>query len=227
MQIDNNKNKNIKKRNTIFINKRPKFEEVLKISNKKLKVSKFGNINSLKENKSSSKNQSNYIKKSSGGSKDESHLELFNSLKIKKYNISKDKNLATVYYRNKEENSNANEEYYIRKKRKLFPLFYYLMDAFINKLNRPQNFCCLDKKYLIVYNFMVRIFNISSYILLYKNFNIYKTIFTKELKDFNFQKFEQKFNINNDELMNNIEQKIFSNDNKENNEIFSKTIIYD
>ena len=121
----------------------------------------------------------------------------------------------------------ANEEYYIRKKRKLFPLFYYFMDAFINKLHRPQNFCCLDKKYLIVYNFMDRIFNISSYILLYKNFNIYKTIFSKELKDFNFQKFEQKFNINNDELMNNIEQKIFSNDNKENNEIFSKTIIYD
>ena len=101
------------------------------------------------------------------------------------------------------------------------------MDAFINKLHRPQNFCCLDKKYLIVYNFMERIFNISSYILLYKNFNIYKTIFSKELKDFNFQKFEQKFNINNDDLMNNLEQKIFSNDNKENNEIFSKTIIYD
>ena len=226
-QTDNNKNKNIKKRNTIFINKRPKFEEVLKISKEKLKVSKCGNINNLKENKSSSKNQSNYIKKSSGGAKDESHLELFNSLKIKKYNISKDKNLATVYYRNKEENSDANEEYYIRKKKKLFPLFYYFMDAFINKLHRPQNFCCLDKKYLIVYNFMERIFNISSYILLYKNFNIYKTIFSKELKDFNFQKFEQKFNINNDDLMNNLEQKIFSNDNKENNEIFSKTIIYD
>ena len=227
LQIDNNKNKTRKKRNTIYINKRPKFEEVLKISNKKLKLSKFCNINSLRDNNSASKNQSNNIKKSSGASKDESHLELFNSLKIKKYNMQKDKNLVTAYYKNKEENSNTNEEYIIRKEGKLFPLFYYLMDVFMKKLHRPQHFCCLDKKYLIVYNFMFRIFNISSYILLYKNFNIYKTIFSQELKDFNFQKFEKKFNINNDELMNNIEQKIFSHDNKENNEIFSKTIIYD
>ena len=94
-------------------------------------------------------------------------------------------------------------------------------------MDRPHTFCCLDKKYLIVYNFMGRIFNISSYILLYKNFNIYKTIFCKEMKDLNFHKYEKKFNINNNELMNNLEQKIFSNDNKENNEIFSKTIIYE
>ena len=47
------------------------------------------------------------------------------------------------------------------------------------------------------------------------------------MKDLNFHKYEKKFNINNNELMNNLEQKIFSNDNKENNEIFSKTIIYE
>ena len=228
LQIDNNnRNKTMKKRNTIYINKRPKFEEVLKIPKEKLKQSKFSNINSLKINNSVSKNQSNYLKKSSGASKDESHLELFDSLKIRKYNIPKDKNLATVYYKNEDENSNTNEEYIMRKTGKLFPVFYYFMDAFINKLHRPQNFCCLDKKYLIVYNFMVRIFNISSYILLYKNFNIYKTIFSKEMKDFNLHKLDMKFNINNEELMNNLEQKIFSLDNKENNEIFSKTLIYD
>jgi hypothetical protein len=216
-----------KKRNTIYLNKRPKFEEVFKVPKEKLKIPKFNYINSLKEKNNSAKNQSNYIKKSSGASKDESHLELCNSLKIKKYNMCKDRNLATNYCQNQEEHSNGTEEYIVRKKGKLFPLFYYFFDALIQKLGRPHSFCCLDKKYLIVYNFMGRIFNISSYILLYKNFNIYKTIFSKEMKDLNFHKYEKKFNINNTELMNNLEQKIFSNDNKENNEIFSKTIIYE
>ena len=225
LQVDSN-NRN-RKRNTIYLNKRPKFEEVLKVSKEKLNIYKFNNINSAQERNNSSKNQSNLIKKPSGGSKDESHLELFNSLKIKKYNMSKDKNLVTSYYRNQEENSNGTEEYILKKKGKLFPLFYYFLDVLIKKLDRPHTFCCLDKKYLIVYNFMGRIFNISSYILLYKNFNIYKTIFCKEMKDLNFHKYEKKFNINNNELMNNLEQKIFSNDNKENNEIFSKTIIYE
>ena len=231
-QIDNAKIKNQsqnpsqKKRNTIYINKRPKFEEVLKISKEKLKVFKFNNINSLKDNLSASKNLPNYLKKTSGASKDESHLELFTPVKVKKYNMPKEKNLS-IFYRNKEENSDTAEEYVVKKKGKLFPLFYYFMDVFMNKLERPQTFCCLDKKYLIVYNFMIRIFNISSYILLYKNFNIYKTIFSKEMKDLNFPKFEKKFNISNDKLMDNLEQKIFSDDNKENNEIFSKTIIYD
>ena len=98
------------------------------------------------------------------------------------------------------------------------------MDIFIQKLDRPKSFCCLDKKYLIVYNFMERILNISSYILLYRYISLYKSIFTKEIKNFNFYKVDKKININNNELMENIEQKIFTNDN-EYNEIFSKTII--
>ena len=95
----------------------------------------------------------------------------------------------------------------------------------ISKLDRPKNFCCLDKKFLIVYNFIGRIFDISSYIILFKDFSIYRTIFHKEMKHLNFDKLDKKFNINNIELMHNLEQKIFSYDS-DNNDIFSKTILY-
>ena len=228
-----------KPRNTIFINKRPKFDDDLRLSKERLRLNKLNNIHSMKENYSANKDQTNtIIRRPLNNYKDESYLELYNSINIKGMNKSREKTDNLVNRTNIEEQSNDNikyndnikdykeyKDFIIRKeKRKLFPLFYFFMDIFIQKLDRPKSFCCLDKKYLIVYNFMERILNISSYILLYRYFSLYKSIFTKEIKNFNFYKVDKKININNNELMENIEQKIFANDN-EYNEIFSKTII--
>ena len=228
-----------KPRNTIFINKRPKFDDDLRLSKERLRLNKLNNIHSMKENYSANKDQTNtIIRRPLNNYKDESYLELYNSTNIKGMNKSREKTDNLVNRTNIEEQSNDNikyndnikdykeyKDFIIRKeKRKLFPLFYFFMDIFIQKLDRPKSFCCLDKKYLIVYNFMERILNISSYILLYRYFSLYKSIFTKEIKNFNFYKVDKKININNNELMENIEQKIFTNDN-EYNEIFSKTII--
>ena len=228
-----------KPRNTIFINKRPKFDDDLRLSKERLRLNKLNNIHSMKENYSANKDQTNtIIRRPLNNYKDESYLELYNSINIKGMNKSREKTDNLVNRTNIEEQSNDNikyndnikdykeyKDFIIRKeKRKLFPLFYFFMDIFIQKLDRPKSFCCLDKKYLIVYNFMERIFNISSYILLYRYISLYKSIFTKEIKNFNFYKVDKKININNNELMENIEQKIFTNDN-EYNEIFSKTII--
>jgi len=227
-----------KPRNTIFINKRPKFDDDLRLSKERLRLNKLNNIHSMKENYSANKDQTNtIIRRPLNNYKDESYMELYNSINIKGMNKSREKTDNLVNRNNIEEQSNDNikyndnikdykeyKDFIIRKeKRKLFPLFYFFMDIFIQKLDRPKSFCCLDKKYLIVYNFMERILNISSYILLYRYFSLYKSIFTKEIKNFNFYKVDKKININNNELMENIEQKIFTNDN-EYNEIFSKTI---
>ena len=228
-----------KPRNTIFINKRPKFDDDLRLSKERIRLNKLNNIHSMKENYSANKDQTNtIIRRPLNNYKDESYLELYNSINIKGMNKSREKTDNLVNRTNIEEQSNDNikyndnikdykeyKDFIIRKeKRKLFPLFYFFMDIFIQKLDRPKSFCCLDKKYLIVYNFMERILNISSYILLYRYISLYKSIFTKEIKNFNFYKVDKKININNNELMENIEQKIFTNDN-EYNEIFSKTII--
>ena len=228
-------------RNTIHINKRPKFEEALKKSNVKFKNDKLNLINSFNENndnnsayKEFNNNLNINMKKQSEISKDESHLELFNSFKIKKLNKVKEKNGNNYNNNNHKkdeqmkdiEKEKVTEEYITRKKnKKLFPLYYFFLNIFINKLERPKTFCCLDKKYLIVYNFMGRIFDISSYIILFKDFSIYRTIFAKEMKELNFEKLDRKFNINDCELMHNLEQKIFSYDS-DNNDIFSKTILY-
>ena len=236
LNIDNNVNKNMEPRNTIFINKRPKFDESLKIPKDKFMPHKLNSINNTcLHDKNSAHREHNHIKTilkkqsdNNNNSKDESHLELFNSLNIKKVNKLKEKPGNPGNQNNKEEKTNNNHkgDYMTRKEKKnLFPLFYFFMDVFIDKLDKPRSFCCINKKYLIVFNFMGRIFNISSYMLLFKYFHIYKTVFNKELKDLDLNKFDKKININNNEMMDNLEQKVYSSDS-ENNEIFSKTIIY-
>ena len=240
LNIENNtNNNNMKPRNTIYINKRPKFEDNLKINKDKMIPKKINSINNMhiRDNCSANKEPNKSIMKKTvdHNYKDDSHLELFNAFSIKKLIKSKERNGNNKYLSNIDEKSNnvnkdnkdnSNEEYIPKKKKKsLFPLFYFFMDIFLDKLDKPRSFCCLDKKYLIVYNFMGVLFDISSYVLLFKYFNIYKTVFSEELKSLNINRFVKKININNREMMATLENKVLSIDS-ENNGIFSKTIIY-
>jgi hypothetical protein len=233
INIETNMNKNMKPRNTIFINKRPKFEDTLKICKEKYIPKKLNSINNMQDNRSANRDQIKSIKKKqSDNYKDDSHLDLFNSFSLKKVHKMKERN-GNSHQRNsknksdvdKEINHNDSEIITRKEKRNLFPLFYFFLDIFIEKLDKPRSFCCVDKNYLIVYNFMGRLFEISSYVMLFKYFNIYKTVFSEELKNLNLRNFDKKININNKEMMENIENKVYSSDS-ENNGIFSRTIIY-
>ena len=240
LNIENNtNNNNMKPRNTIYINKRTKFEDNLKINKDKMIPKKINSINNMhiRDNCSANKEPNKSIMKKTvdHNYKDDSHLELFNAFNIKKLIKSKERNGNNKYLSNIDEKSNnvnkdnkdnSNEEYIPKKEKKsLFPLFYFFMDIFLDKLDKPRSFCCLDKKYLIVYNFMGVLFDISSYVSLFKYFNIYKTVFSEELKSLNINRFVKKININNREMMATLENKVLSIDS-ENNGIFSKTIIY-
>ena len=240
LNIENNtNNNNMKPRNTIYINKRPKFEDNLKINKDKMIPKKINSINNMhiRDNCSANKEPNKSIMKKTvdHNYKDDSHLELFNAFSIKKLIKSKERNGNNKYLSdideksnnvNKDNKDNSNEEYIPKKEKKsLFPLFYFFMDIFLDKLDKPRSFCCLDKKYLIVYNFMGVLFDISSYVSLFKYFNIYKTVFSEELKSLNINRFVKKININNREMMATLENKVLSIDS-ENNGIFSKTIIY-
>ena len=240
LNIENNtNNNNMKQRNTIYINKRTKFEDNLKINKDKMIPKKINSINNMhiRDNCSANKEPNKSIMKKTvdHNYKDDSHLELFNAFSIKKLIKSKERNGNNKYLSdideksnnvNKDNKDNSNEEYIPKKKKKsLFPLFYFFMDIFLDKLDKPRSFCCLDKKYLIVYNFMGVLFDISSYVSLFKYFNIYKTVFSEELKSLNINRFVKKININNREMMATLENKVLSIDS-ENNGLFSKTIIY-
>jgi hypothetical protein len=107
------------------------------------------------------------------------------------------------------------------EKKNLFPLYYFFLDIFIDKLVKPKTFCYIDKKYLIVYNFMGQIFDISSHIQLIKNFNILQNIFFDEINGGKQYFYEKKININNEYLMNEINKDL----SKNTCDIFTKALL--
>ena len=101
-------------------------------------------------------------------------------------------------------NSNAVKK--IIKNKNVFPYCYYFLDFYFDRLIYPQNFCKINKKYFTVYNFMGQIYDISTHIFLFKQFNLInnslKTIY--EEKGFCPAHPFRKININDEDLMNRI-----------------------
>jgi len=112
-----------------------------------------------------------------------------------------------------------------KKKSYLFPLYYFFMDIFIDKLIKPKSLCCVDKRYLTVYNFMGQIFDISSHIHLFKHYNVIKNIFLSEFsggKDLHQINMDNKMNINDETLMADINKDL---EKDENCNLFNKTLL--
>ena len=112
-----------------------------------------------------------------------------------------------------------------KKKSYLFPLYYFFMDIFIDKLINPKNLCCIDRRYLTVYNFMGQVFDISSHIHLFKHYNVIKNLFLSEFnggKDLHQINMDNKMNINDETLMADINKEL---EGEENCNLFNKTLL--
>ena len=122
--------------------------------------------------------------------------------------------LFSNYIINKEEDNNNKK---IQKKgieakkslninlynKKLFPIYYYFVDSILDRLIKPKKFMNVSEKYLIAYNFMNQLYDISTYILLYKQFQLLKTSLNKEENKILNE--HTRMNINNNEFMKNLD----------------------
>ena len=82
---------------------------------------------------------------------------------------------------------------YIRKS--LFPYKYYLCSIFIKNINTSKNNIFFTKKFIAVYNFVCQLFDISSYLVLQREFQIMKnTLMVKKYK--NIIEKGHKINVN-------------------------------
>ena len=89
-------------------------------------------------------------------------------------------------------NKNRNNRYI---KKPLFPLRYYLCTIFIKSNDITNNSLFFTKKFVVVYNFICQLFDISSYLILQKEFEIMKnTILVEEYR--NILENRQKINVN-------------------------------
>ena len=103
-------------------------------------------------------------------------------------------------------NMKSSDMKYITPRKKLFPLYYYFMDVFLDVIRQPKKFCIVSQQYLTAYNFMSQLYDISTYVLLYEQFNIIrKAFYSKFHGSFSLTK---KINILNDEVMLNINENL-------------------
>jgi hypothetical protein len=130
------------------------------------------------------------------------------SLKSKEY-ISIDSNLKQIE---------------IKKKSHLFPYYYFFMDFFLDKLIKPHKFFCLSKKYFTIYNFMCQIYDISTHIILFKQFNIFNNLLKQIVQEHGLPPIHtfKKINIEDREIISRINKDLRTKKSI----IFSKDILY-
>ena len=146
-------------------------------NNNKKNESLKNNSNSINEDKKSeqkSKNKSN-----------SSSLNIENSIKVldkKEIPVHNSKNKIFKLIDSidiKDSSNNQIKLYQSKKKKYLFSYYYFFLDIIFDKLIFPKKFFCLSKTYFTVYNFMCQIYDISTHIILFKQFNAFNNILKK------------------------------------------------
>ena len=67
----------------------------------------------------------------------------------------------------------------------IFPYYYFFLDCIFDNLIFPQKFFCMQKAYFTVYNFMCQIYDISTHIILFKQFNLLNNIMLEKIYEDN------------------------------------------
>ena len=133
--------------------------------------------------------------------------------------IANDPNNKEINNNNKEINNNNNSEKYekykkslelipssksniIYIKQKLFPYRYYFFSIFIKSLDISKKKYIFSSKFSKIYSFLSLLFDIKTYLLLQKEFNILKIILDE--RNINLIEKEQKININSISFMHDI-----------------------
>jgi hypothetical protein len=79
--------------------------------------------------------------------------------------------------------------------RKLFPYKYYLCSIFIKNIDITKKSVFFTRKFIVVYNFICQLFDISSYLILQREFQILKsTVMIRKYRD--VLENRQKINVN-------------------------------
>ena len=93
---------------------------------------------------------------------------------------------------------------------KLFPFRYYFWAIFVKNIDLTKNRFFLSKKFIKVYCFLCQLFDISSYCVLQKEFNVMKNSLFDE-KNINLIERTSKINVNSQSFMRDMSEAIENN----------------
>ena len=164
------------------------------------KVENNNNINIIHFNRHNTNNINNKNIISSINEENHSKDISKNSLQLKWKNDSQNIEMPIfeiIHKRNKKSHT-------FKKTKYLFPFYYYFLDIIFDNLINPHKFFNLSKKYFTVYNFMCQVYDISSHIILIKQFNILKNILKEKMfedQDRFLSKLYGKINISDNKVI--------------------------
>ena len=122
----------------------------------------------------------NFINKSN----DMSDMPFSNSINLKnKFSLKEKKSINKANNRLDENNYTLKIKKTSYIKKTLFPYKYYLCTIFIKNIDISKKSLFFPQKFIIVYNFICQLFDISSYLILQKEFQIMKNTMMGEYKD--------------------------------------------
>ena len=177
------------------------------ISSKKIDIKK--DFNEIKiEDKISHKNkdQSKLSLNDENGLKKLSNKIILNiNLKRKSFTI----NDNIKRYESPNTKSKKNRK---RRNNHIFSFYYFFFDFIFDKLVNPQSFFCVPKAYFIVYNFMCQIYDISTHIILFKQFNLLNNTLKKIYEENGFCPAHpfKKININDNDIIDKLNKELKS-----------------
>ena len=93
---------------------------------------------------------------------------------------------------------------------KLFPYSYYLCTIFTKNIDLTKHPFCMSKKFVKVYYFLCQLFDISSYCILQKEFNVTKNFIFDE-KNLRLIEQNSKINVNDQFFMRDMNDCIIRN----------------
>ena len=211
---NNNNNNNVSEFSSINLNNHEQIKNMLKNHKEKINSTEsHSNNNNNKINFSNKKliynnifNINSNIPNPNGNSQTNSNSLNFNMIELfndkSKDLLSQSANSAfkkdNISELNKSSNNNKllsqkSKRYFVQKK--LFPYKYYLCSIFIKNFDSKRKSCFFTRKFIVVYNFICQLFDISSYLILQKEFQIMKnTIVMGKYKD--LLETNQKINVN-------------------------------
>ena len=203
---DLNYNKNSTKflneqKNNILSNNNCDCEDNYKNSIKSLKEHrKFNNYISNKNLSLNRLNFTLYSKNPNKKSNERSHFSFMNLKNIKAFSF--DDTLKK---------NNIKNTIHFKKKPRIFPYYYFLLDIIFDNLINPKKFFCISKNYFLLFNFMCKVYDISTHILFFKQFNLVNKFFKyKKIEENEIYRslYFKRININNNQIMKKIETDI-------------------
>ena len=188
--------------NIIIEQENPPSPESIKARNSQKKSPLFSLLDLSNSNVNSKLSQSRMKKLSLSPCKSKSKFD-------KKKNSEISAEQKNVNIQNLQNQSPSQSNTIITQAKNLFPLRYYFCLIFIKNIHLDKNNSCLSKKFFKVQAFLCQMFDISSYIALYVEFNRLKEFVDKPILKVIEKK--NKINVNNERFSKDINEDIANN----------------